>query len=501
MIRLKSIILLSLLILLGSVSCLFAQDKQGTASVVVYFQKESAIFEPDYRDNGTRLEEFFRKVDVYLNASSLVGVHVEALGTSSPEGQLLFNEIISRERMNSVRKQLLSRTTVTEDILTETYSAQDWKLLAELVEADPKVTSKDRILDIIRNGGEDRLERMQEVEYARPFWYIYHNIFPDMRACRITIHYKITDPVKSIEPVQQNSIDVPFLTEIRRERPAATAPSLQETPEIEKTAEAKVKETADVEEITTAEEITEIEEIANAEETVETEKTAEIEEITPVEEVTEAEEAPEAEDISEVEDTPETEAEPEIKDKPARKSAPASTERKLTLKTNVIGWGLSVMNVAAELDIAENWSVSLPFYYSGTNYFSKTVKFRCAILQPEVRYHIPQINGLYAGAHLGVGWFNYALGGTYRIQDAGGKRPAWGGGLSVGYKMQFKKNPRWGMEFALGAGIYDAKYDKFYNEPNGPYAAKGLHKTFVGIDNASVSFTYSFDLKKKEDKR
>ena len=451
MIRLKSIILLSLLILLGSVSCLFAQDKQGTASVVVYFQKESAIFEPDYRDNGTRLEEFFRKVDVYLNASSLVGVHVEALGTSSPEGQLLFNEIISRERMNSVRKQLLSRTTVTEDILTETYSAQDWELLEKLVEADPKVTSKDRILDIIRNGGEDRLERMQEVEYARPFWYIYHNIFPDMRACRITIHYKITDPVKSIEPVQQNSIDVPYLTEIRRERPAATAPTLQETPEIEKTAD--------------------VEEIITAEETVETEKTAEIE------------------------------AEPEIKDKPARKSAPASTERKLTLKTNVIGWGLSVMNVAAEIDIADSWSVSLPFYYSGTNYFTETIKFRCAILQPEVRYHIPQINGLYAGAHLGVGWFNYALGGTYRIQDAGGKRPAWGGGLSVGYKMQFKKNPRWGMEFALGAGVYDAKYDKFYNEPNGPYAAKGLHKTFVGIDNASVSFTYSFDLKKKEDKR
>lgn len=465
---LKRIIFLSLL-LLGCLPRIYAQDKRGSESVVIYFQKEKAIYDENYRDNGIRLEEFFEKVQGYQSASRLVEIRIESIGTSSPEGDPLFNEIISDERQKSLRKHILSNTDIPDHLFTQNHISQDWELLASLIEADPNVTSKDRILDIVRNGGEDRLERMQEVEYARPFWYIYHNIFPDMRACRITVYFKIADPVRSIEPVRQNSIDVPFLTEIRRERPAATAPSLQKTPEIEETVEAK--ETADIEEITTAEEITEIEEIANAEETVETEKTAEIE------------------------------AQPEIKDKPVRKSAPASTERKLTLKTNAIGWGLSVMNVAAEVDIADNWSVSLPFYYSGTNYFSKTVKFRCAILQPEVRYHIPQINGLYAGAHLGVGWFNYALGGTYRIQDAGGKRPAWGGGLSVGYKMQFKKNPRWGMEFALGAGIYDAKYDKFYNEPNGPYAAKGLHKTFVGIDNASVSFTYSFDLKKKEDKR
>ena len=55
------------------------------------------------------------------------------------------------------------------------------------------------------------------------------------------------------------------------------------------------------------------------------------------------------------------------------------------------------------------------------------------------------------------------------------------------------------MEFSLGAGIYDAKYDKFYNEPNGPYVEQGIHKTFIGVDNAAVSLTYSFDFRKKEE--
>ena len=413
-------LIVTAIIFLSWASYAYAQEAQ--VSVVVYFQKESAIFEHDYRDNGIRLEEFLRKINEYQNSSSLIGIHIESFGTSSPEGDTLFNEIISRARASSVRNQILKHTDITEELLFETHASQDWELLAELVEADPQVTSKDRILNIIRNGRADRFERMQEIEYARPFWYIYHNIFPDMRACRITAYYKIIDPIKPLDPIYQNHIEREDLTGIIWTRP---------TPEI-------------------------------------------------------------ATDIR-----PASEA--NVHQSPATGQDPWT--QKLTIKTNVIGWGLSAMNVAAEINIAENWSINLPFYYSGTNYFTKTLKFRCAVLQPEVRYDIPQLRGLYTGAHLGVGWFNFALGGVYRIQDAGGKRPAWGGGLSVGYKMAFKSNPRWGMEFALGAGIYDAKYDKFYNEPNGPYAEKGIHKTFIGIDNAAVSLTYNFDLKKKEGRR
>ena len=58
-----------------------------------------------------------------------------------------------------------------------------------------------------------------------------------------------------------------------------------------------------------------------------------------------------------------------------------------------------------------------------------------------------------------------------------------------------KRNPRWEMEFTLGGGVYDVWYDRFYNEKNGPKEGS-YHTTFVGIDNVSVTFSYSFDLKK-----
>ena len=55
--------------------------------------------------------------------------------------------------------------------------------------------------------------------------------------------------------------------------------------------------------------------------------------------------------------------------------------------------------------------------------------------------------------------------------------------------------------FAIGAGVYNAKYDIFYNEHNGPYAETAVQKTFIGIDNASLAFTYKFDINRKGGKR
>lgn len=166
----------------------------------------------------------------------------------------------------------------------------------------------------------------------------------------------------------------------------------------------------------------------------------------------------------------------------------------ISVKTNALGWAMATGNVAVELDLAENWSVNLPVYYSGFDYFTETLKFRTFTFQPEIRYHFPSVAGLFMGAHLGLGWFNVAYG-DWRIQDTG--RPAYGGGLGVGYRIPFRNNPRWSVEFTLGAGAYDAEYDRFYNESNGPEDAANLRKLFFGIDNASVTFSYSIDLKKE----
>ncbi len=173
----------------------------------------------------------------------------------------------------------------------------------------------------------------------------------------------------------------------------------------------------------------------------------------------------------------------------------------LYLKTNAIGWGMGVSNIAVEIDFGKRWSAQLPIYYSAVNYFTSTIKFRTFAVQPEVRYWFAgnMNDKFFLGAHFGLAYYNYALDGKYRIQDKDGDYPALGGGLSVGYRMPIGQSGRWKMEFSLGAGVYSLKYDKFYNTDSTPDGALShtIEKTWFGLDHAAVSFSYMFNLKRK----
>lgn len=172
--------------------------------------------------------------------------------------------------------------------------------------------------------------------------------------------------------------------------------------------------------------------------------------------------------------------------------------RHLHVKTNAIGWAMGVVNIAAEADLTQHWSLSVPCYWSSWNYFARTLKFRVFTLQPEVRFWLSEkCEGWFAGAHFGIGWYNIATDGDYRTQDHDGDSPAVGGGISLGYRLPLGGNGRWKAEFSLGAGVYSAHYDRFRNEPNG-LLVDTTKKTWIGIDRACLSVVYSFGVGKKK---
>lgn len=172
--------------------------------------------------------------------------------------------------------------------------------------------------------------------------------------------------------------------------------------------------------------------------------------------------------------------------------------RSLYVKTNALGWGMAISNIAAEVDVAKHWSVAVPIYYSALNYFTETIKFRTLAVQPEVRYWFNESNQkFFVGAHFGYAQYNIAINGDYRYQDHNGTSPALGGGISVGYRMPISKNNKWHIEFTLGAGVYGLHYDRFYNVHNGKLIDT-YRKTYWGIDNAAISISYRFDLNKRK---
>lgn len=163
----------------------------------------------------------------------------------------------------------------------------------------------------------------------------------------------------------------------------------------------------------------------------------------------------------------------------------------LTVKTNVIPWGATIMNIAGEAGITRNISVSLPVWYCPW-FIGEKRALRILSFQPEARWWFANAGeGHFVGIHGSVAWYNMKYG-RYRYQDTG--RPLLGAGLSYGYSLKFHDS--WGIEFSLGAGYLNTRYDRFYNVFNGQ-----LHDTrvtsYLGIDNLSVSFVYIFPLDKR----
>lgn len=169
----------------------------------------------------------------------------------------------------------------------------------------------------------------------------------------------------------------------------------------------------------------------------------------------------------------------------------------LYVKTNALRWLLAQTNIGVEYDLAPHWSVDFQAAYSAWDYFKHTLKFRTTDLKPGIRYWLSCNNdGWFFGAHFGMTWFNYAFDGKHRWQDYDRRSPALGGGIDAGYRLPLSKNGRWNVDFALSAGVYHIRYDRYLNEHNGRKVGQGT-TTYFGLDNAAVTFSYRFALAKR----
>lgn len=192
---------------------------------------------------------------------------------------------------------------------------------------------------------------------------------------------------------------------------------------------------------------------------------------------------------------------------PVRQEAPAATETvvtetaasteksrmkreefwetsKIWLKTNIPYWGLVVPNIAAEVRLADHWSLDIPVFYSPFT-VANSYSFRIFAIQPSVRYWLkPEMKGHFFGVHLTGGAFNIAVDDKFRYQDTDG---VWGAGIDYGYALKFSRH--WGMEFNIGVGYLWTKYQTFYNVENGaPFATDT--KNYFGITRVGISLIY-----------
>lgn len=233
------------------------------------------------------------------------------------------------------------------------------------------------------------------------------------------------------------------------------------------------------------------------------EKEQKTEEITPVvveketEPVREEQEIKEEIQQAEQQATPvqqEVKSDPERTDQPMQTdksvSAPQTSSRYLAVKTNLAAWAGTIMNLAADVQVSEHFSVELPVLWCPW-YVSSEHAVKTFTIQPEARYWLSKPGkGHFFGVHAHVGWFNVKWN-RDRYQDT--DRPLLGAGISYGYLLPF--NAHWAGEFTLGAGYANMRYDTYYNMDNGARIDTRT-KNYWGITRVGLSVVYRFNLKK-----
>ncbi|MCH5226185.1 MAG: DUF3575 domain-containing protein [Muribaculaceae bacterium] len=165
---------------------------------------------------------------------------------------------------------------------------------------------------------------------------------------------------------------------------------------------------------------------------------------------------------------------------PSGMQAPAG----LTLKSDILPWGLAIPNIGAEYSFANNWSIALNVLFCPWKISDKFSVKTVAIL-PEGRWWLKNNRkGSFFNLHLNLAWFNVRSG-HYRYQDT--SRPLLGAGIGYGYRLEF--NNRWGIEFEIGAGVANMKYSRYHNVFNGALIDSRV-STYWGLDRASITFVY-----------
>ena len=416
---------------------LHAQESNvRSAEFSVAFRQSYSVIEPSFRDNARMLNDIVEFIAETSRDSTLVLKSVEFVGTSSPEGYIEANERLAINRASSLEHFIRERIEIPDSIVS-VHTYIHWKALVEAVQSSD-LSNKKAVVDILNQQPSRVVYSRTRSEDGR----IVKLRNMDAGATWYTIKKRFLVTMRNAAAV--------FVTYRRCEQPANSG---------------------------------------KTEKTILPPPTV----VQPVQPEEPAQPEPAEPPVE-----PQQPQQPQQPAEPVQQPQPQEDwTRHIHIKTNAVGWALSSANVAVEIDLAKHWSFALPIYYSGVDYFKANLKFRIFAIQPEFRYWFkPENKGWFVGGHFGMAYYNFAVQGKWRIQDRNGNTPALGGGISAGYRMPISRNGRWNVEFSLGAGVYNADYDKFYNKHNGALG-ENIHKTFVGIDNVGVSFTYMFDLKKR----
>lgn len=403
-------------------------------SVYVDFRVNSVTLDPNYRNNRTVISRLDSIYNALKNDTTITIEAVEFIGTASPEGNSSLNSRLSRARMLEVEKYVRKHISFDDKIITYNDRYVDWDHLIELVEADQTLPMREEVLKIVKNS------------------------YPDVKDAK---GQSVDGRVQELKKLNKGLVWRELLNRyfVKMRTGAVIFRTYTDIPVIiEREPEVGIEIVSDS---CNYDEEFIVEESAPAEEPV-VKKTDFAMAVSPVLE------------------------------------ALHSTVQKnpiMSIKTNLLAYSTLIPNLGVEVRLADHWSAEITALYSPFDLFVYNRKTRLLAMNSEVRYWFggeSMRKGHFVGFHVPIAGFNIQLDDDFRYQDP--NHALWGLGLNYGYTLPLGNNQKWSLDFTIGFGYMDLRYDVYEGVYNGKFINSEM-KHYFGPTRIGINLSYLINKK------
>ena len=162
-------------------------------SVSFSFSCGSSRVNEKVRSNERSIEE----LDNSLSQGQLLRLTLHSY--SSPDGSIAANRRISASRASSVKDFILERgVNLDESAIRIISEGEDWKGVEKILRSSDYAW-KDEALEIIRSGGENRKQLLQELYVGEAWEVLMKKVFPKLRRVEVSFIYALSDGEHSFE--------------------------------------------------------------------------------------------------------------------------------------------------------------------------------------------------------------------------------------------------------------------------------------------------------------
>ena len=206
----KRLYIIGCLLCLATWNQVLAQETRD--SVKIYFRQAYSTLDLSIRNNREALDRIADSLEGSYADSIYQLKKIHVIGGASPEGSIPLNIRLSEKRADRLFDYLSKYRSLPDSLKTVSHLGRDWQGLLRLIEADPKVPYREETIEFIQDilarcaEGEREIDnnvgRLSRFKGGEPYRYMYHNLFPELRASRLILWYeRIWNPLKS-QPLQ-----------------------------------------------------------------------------------------------------------------------------------------------------------------------------------------------------------------------------------------------------------------------------------------------------------